>query len=132
MIASINNAKEDRTKSARFLHVAGQEALEIYNTFTWETDGDEKKVTKIMKMFKCYCMPRKNVTWERHVFKSRFQQPGEKIDQYVTDLRSKVKSCEIGTLTESLIRDRIVCGVISNQTQSRLLKKNQTSHLREL
>ena len=59
MIASRNDAKEDATKSAIFLHVAGQEALEIYNMFIWETVGDEKKLTKIVEKFKSYCTPRK-------------------------------------------------------------------------
>ena len=53
---------------------------------------------------------------------ARTQQPGETIDQYVTDLCSKAAQCEFGTLTDSLIRDRIVCGVLSDRTRSRLLK----------
>ena len=120
MVASGNDSKSNETKSAILLHVAGPEALEIYNTFAWGADADKKK---IMEKFAAYCTPRKNVTWDRHVFNSRTQQPGETIDQYVTDLRSKAKPCEFGTLTDSLIRDRIVCGVLSDQTRSRLLKK---------
>ena len=102
--------------------MAGPEAFEIYNAFTWDEEADKKKVDKIMKKFETYCTPRKNVTWDRHVFNSRSQQPGETIDQYVTDLRSKAAQCEFGTLTDSLIRDRIVCGVLSDRTRSRLLK----------
>ena len=110
-------------ESATLLHVAGEEALEIYNTFTWDNDGDDKKVDTIMAKFEAYCNPRKNVTWERHVFNTRNQQPGETIDQYVTDLRTKAKTCEFGTLTDSLIRDRIVGGITSDSTRSRLLQK---------
>ena len=102
--------------------MAGPEALEIYNAFTWDEEADKKKVDKIMEKFEAYCTPRKNVTWDRHVFNSRSQQPGETIDQYVTDLGSKAAQCEFGTLTDSLIRDRIVCGVLSDRTRSRLLK----------
>ena len=122
MTASGNDSKSDETKSAILLHVAGPEALEIYNTFTWDAEADKKKLDKIMEKFEAYCTPRKNVTWDRHVFNSRTQQPGETIDQYVTDLRCKAKHCEFGTLTDSLIRDRIVCGVLSDRTRSRLLK----------
>lgn len=122
MIASGNQSKPDETKSAILLHIVGQEALEIYNTFAWESAGDNKKVDKIMEKFEAYCNPRKNITWERHVFNTRCQQSGEPIDQYVTDLRSKARPCEFGTLTDSLIRDRIVCGILSDRTRSRLLK----------
>ena len=68
--------KEDNTKAATLLHVAGAEALEVYNTSTWDTDGDNMKVKPIMDKFEAYCNPRKNVTWERHVFNNRIQQPG--------------------------------------------------------
>ena len=57
------------------------------------------------------------------MFNTRNQWPGETIDQYVTDLRNKAKTCEFGTLTESLIKDHLVCGVISDKTKSRLLKQ---------
>ena len=112
MIASGNDAKKDATKSAPRGRTRSTRNIQYVHL---ETDGDEKKVTKIMEKFKSYCTPRKNVTWEKHVFNSRSQQPGEKINQYVTDLCSKAKSCEFGTLIESLIRDRIVCSVIINE-----------------
>ena len=92
-----DNSKSDETKSAILLHVASPEALDIYNAFTWDTEADKNKVNKIMEMFEVYCTPHKNVTWDRHVFNSRTQQPGETIDQYVTELRSKAKHCEFGS-----------------------------------
>ena len=91
MVASGKDTKSDDVKSAIFLHVAGQDALEVFNTFTWDSDGDDKKLEKVIEKFEIYCMPRKNVTWERHIFNTRDQQPGETIDQYATDLRKKAK-----------------------------------------
>ena len=101
----------------------GPEALEIFNTLSFDNAGDDKKLDKLVEKFEAYCIPRKNVTWERHVFNTRNQQPGESIDQYVTDLQNKAKTCEFGALLESLIKDRLVCGVISDKTRSRLLKQ---------
>ena len=71
--------KENSIKSSTFLHVIGPESLEIYNTFTWATDGDNMKLDKIMEKFKAYCNPRKNLTYERHIFNTRNQQAGEDI-----------------------------------------------------
>ena len=121
--ASGLSEKDKKVQSATLLHLAGEEALEIYNTFTWDSDGDENKVNTIMAKFEAYCNPRKNITWERHVFNTRNQQMGEMIDQYVTNLKTKAKSCEFGTLTDSLIRDCIVCGIIDDHTRSRLLRE---------
>ena len=123
MVASGKDSKSDEVKAATFLHLAGPEALEVFNTLSFDSAGDEKKLDKVIEKFEAYCIPRKNVTWERHVFNTRNQRPGETIDQYITDLRNKAKTCEFGTLTESLIKDRLVCGVISDKTRSRLLKQ---------
>ena len=71
----------------KFLHLAGPDALEVFNTFSFNNAGDDKKLGKLIEKFEAYCIPRSNVTWEKHVFNTRNQQIGENVDQYVTDLR---------------------------------------------
>ena len=61
------------------------------------------------------------------MFNTSNQHVGETIDQYVTDLKTKVRSCEFGVLTDSLIKDRIVCGIIDDRTRSRLLREPDLS-----
>ncbi|XP_033731746.1 uncharacterized protein K02A2.6-like [Pecten maximus] len=51
------------------------------------------------------------------------QEKGETIDQYVTDLKNKSKSCEFGDLCDSLIKDRIVCGIADVHLRERLLRE---------
>ena len=75
MVASGKNSKSDEVKAATFLHIAGPEALEIFNTLSFYNAGDDKKLDKLVEKFEAYCIPRKNVTWERHVFNTRNQQP---------------------------------------------------------
>ena len=38
-------------------------------------------------------------------------------------MKTKARSCEFGALKDSLIRDRIVCGIHSDKTRSRLLRE---------
>ena len=61
-LASGLSEKDAGIQAAAFLHVAGPEALEVYNTFSWPTADDKNKVDKIMEKFDQYCNPRKNVT----------------------------------------------------------------------
>ena len=61
-LASGISKKDEKVQAATFLHVARPEALEVYNTFTWEDKGDKKKVNKILEKFEAYCIPRKNIT----------------------------------------------------------------------
>ena len=67
-IASGLGRKDGKVRAMTLLHVAGSEALEVYNTFQWDADDDKKKVDKIMEKFERYCNPRKNLTFERHSF----------------------------------------------------------------
>ena len=60
--------KDGKVRAMTLLHVAGSEALEVYNKFQWDADDDNKKVDKIMEKFERYCNPRKNFTFERHPF----------------------------------------------------------------
>ena len=89
-IASGLDKKDGKVQAMALLHVVGIEALEVYNTFQWDTEGDNVKVDKIMEKFERHCNPRKNLTFERHLFFSRNQQEGETIDAFVTELRIPV------------------------------------------
>ena len=47
---------------------------------------------------------------------------GHSTRSLLTDLRNKAKTCEFGALRDTLIRDRIVCGIDSNTVRERLLR----------
>lgn len=94
----------------------------MYDTFSF-TEEQKDKLVPIIEKFQAYCSPKKNTTYERYIFNSCTQN-GRTIDAIVTDLRSKAKTCEFGDLQDSLIRDRIVCGIDDNNTRERLLRNN--------
>ncbi|MES9881309.1 MAG: hypothetical protein ABW185_10555 [Sedimenticola sp.] len=119
-----SGASEQKTQACIFLHVVGDDALEVYNNFDFQ-DGDELKLDKILKKFDDYCTPKKNTTYERHKFFTCNQNPRESIEQYVNDLRTKAKSCEFGDLSDSFIRDRIICGITSDSLRERLLREQE-------
>ncbi len=108
--------------SSLFLHVAGEEAVEVYNTFTFEEEDDKQNLTKIMEKFENYCNPKKNITYERYKFFTCVQGDMS-FSQYLTELKLKAKSCEFGQLQESLIRDRVVCGITSDVMREILLRE---------
>ena len=76
-------------------NVAGEEALEIFNTFGL-SEEDKVKIDVVIKKFEEYCTPKKNVTYERHVFNTRAQGATEGIDAYATELRKLARNCEFG------------------------------------
>ena len=60
---AIESEKEaENIKSSILLTYIGQEAREIYNTFTITDPADSMKVGPVLEKFTKYCNPRKNVT----------------------------------------------------------------------
>ena len=84
------------------------------------------KASKILEKFEAYCTPRKNVTWQRHLFNTRNQRSDESFDQYLTDLKTKAQSCEFNETsrtflseTESFVESYVIklaAGCSENQT----------------
>ena len=83
------------------------------------------KITTIIIKFEAYCNPKRNITYERHIFNTRVQGSNETIDAYVTELRLQAKNCEFGVLSNELIRDRIVVGIRDDSVRSRLLRESE-------
>ena len=67
------------------LHVPGSQALEVYNTFQWDADDDNKKVDKIMEKFGILLF-------------SRNQLEGESIDAYVTIYETRHQGVSLRSL----------------------------------
>uniref|UniRef100_H2ZS40 Uncharacterized protein n=1 Tax=Latimeria chalumnae TaxID=7897 RepID=H2ZS40_LATCH len=108
-------------KVALLLTVAGTEALEILNSFQLtEQEGDNYDI--LMSKFESYCTPRVNETYEHFVFNSRVQLSNESIEEFVTDLKLKSRSCYFGQIQESLIRHRLVIGCSDYKVWEHLLR----------
>ncbi|XP_044179125.1 uncharacterized protein K02A2.6-like [Acropora millepora] len=90
-----------------------REEITLYLDLATKTDEKERKNTVI----------RENETVERHKFFTRNQESGETFDKYLTELRLLEKTCDFGTLSDSLLRDRIVCGLSSSTLRERLLRE---------
>ena len=50
-----------------------------------------KKIDKVLEAFERFCMPQKNILYERHGFWSMRQDDGETVDSY---LKLKIDYCE--------------------------------------
>ena len=57
----------NKRKIALLLTVAGTEAIEVYNTFTFDPEEDKNKLDAVLKQFDEHCLAKKNETYERYV-----------------------------------------------------------------
>lgn len=119
-------SKEPKEVQAGLLvNLIGSAGYEAYTTFRFEDGESEDDVNCVLKKFDKYFDVKPNITVARFKFFTRNQEEGENIDQYVTALRVASQHCEFADLHESLIRDRIVCGIIDNTVRDRLLRAEE-------
>lgn len=115
--------ESEEDKGYILLNRIGDRALKIYNNFTWVSDSEKYKCTSILRQFSDYFTPTKNVTYERYLFFTRNKNDEESYDTYVTELRQLASTCEFSTLTDSLIRDRLILGITDTAMKDRLLRE---------
>ena len=111
MIASGAVDNGETVKAAILLHTVGEEALEVYNTLTITSAGANATMEEVLKAFKDYCSPQKNVLFERHQFWSHTMSTGISADRFITELRQKSKDCEFGGNEDDMIRDKLVFSI---------------------
>ena len=102
------NDDRNKERTAILLTCIGLGALGVIDAMEFDTE-DQRKDTAIIR------------TKIENVFNRRDQETNESVDAYVTALRKLSKSCNYGSLTDSLIRDRMVVGISDNSARNKLL-----------
>ena len=63
--------------------------------------------------------------FERHQFWQITQKDSETVDQFMTRLKNKVKSCEYPPLVDDMLRDKFVFSIRDLQVKERLLREEK-------
>jgi len=128
--------KSDTAKAYMLLNLAGSEAIERERSFVYypaiTADPDRgilaaaaesrEQLATLKRKFRELCNPISNVILERHKFNTRIQKEDEPFSSFLSDLKNKAGQCAYGTLTDELIRDRIVSGLRSDNIRKQLLR----------
>ena len=112
-------------QTAVFLACIGADAYALYETFEFDSDDARSNLTTIKNAFEAHCIGEINVVYERYVLYQRVQENGETFDNFLSDLRKLVKTCDFGAVEDSTIRDRIVMGIRDDTTRRKLLQTRQ-------
>ena len=119
----ISEAHPRRYAVALFLHTIGDNALKIYNGFTFPNE-ENITVADIIAKFDTFAVGETNETYERFLFNKRNQLEGESFETFLTAIRSLVNTCNYcENCIDSILRDRIVREFEIPPTQTALLKE---------
>ena len=122
IVARLHKFEED-FKTATFLSAIGEDALEIYEGFTFDSPTDSRQLKEVIDKFQEFYIGQTDETYERYVFNNRVQKEGETFDQYLSALRNLAKTCNFcSCLRDTLLRDKIVLGVRDNALRGKMLQ----------
>ena len=123
MASGITNVDQ---KKALLLHIAGKEVREIYRAMPANADNVDDMYDSIIQKLDDYFKPKKNLSYERYVFKEAKQLEDEDAATYITKLRTLAESCEYQDINVE-IRDQFVVTCQSVKLRKRLLRENELS-----
>ncbi|XP_072152554.1 uncharacterized protein [Bemisia tabaci] len=113
------DSKSDKVKAAKLRNLIGPEGRERIEALGLQTSED---YSELISKLDAWAEPQKNITMERAKFSSRNQNPNESFDEYVSDLKRLISTCEYGTLKDEILKDRIVLGVADVKLKEHLLR----------
>lgn len=99
----------------------GAKAYELLRSIIAPAKPASKNYDELITAMKTHLHPKPLTIAERFKFHQRNQKEGETIAQYLAELRKLTQHCDFGDKLDETLRDRLVCGMLSGQTQKRLL-----------
>ncbi|CAC5394822.1 unnamed protein product [Mytilus coruscus] len=118
----VMDSEDEQAKVKLFLYLVGTRGREIYLTMAFDQEPQNRTLGMVLQAFDGYCNPKRNETVERYRFNMRNQNREETFDKYVTELKILATTCNYGALQDSLIRDKIICGIQDSHVRERLLR----------
>ncbi|XP_063931791.1 uncharacterized protein LOC135143781 [Zophobas morio] len=121
--------QNEKRKRALLLHHSGEGVQEVWYTLPESKREDEPQAplydickTALTPIFQ----PKKNYTYERHVFRSLSQKEGETIIQFVTRLKAQSANCNFRNNADDMIIDQLIEKCTSNDLRRQLLKEGDS------
>ncbi|UYV80443.1 K02A2.6-like [Cordylochernes scorpioides] len=98
-------------------HIAGEKTVIIYKTFHISENDTYPNVKEMLDMLTNHFKPFKNTIQRRNAFFTCVQKERQGIMEFVTELKHLAQECEFENLTESLIRDRLIIGILDREVK---------------
>ena len=101
------------------IYAMGDQADDILYSFKLSATQLKRYHTVKTKLDEHFVV-RRNVFFERAKFSQHSQKEGETGDTFITALHAIAEHCNFGTLTDEMIRDRIVVGLLDAKLSEKL------------
>ncbi|KRX62859.1 Transposon Tf2-9 polyprotein [Trichinella sp. T9] len=117
-----NKVSADADKRAVLLSSCGSALFKLVESLLSPAKPVERSFDEIISVLNDHFAPQPSEIVNRHIFYQRKQQPGETVAEFIADLRRLAQGCNFVDL-ETMLRDRLVCGLRDEAVQLRLFAK---------
>ena len=109
-------------RRATLLTLIGPTTYQRLTDFDAPAKPNEKTFEHLVEVLTKHHNPKTGEIMQRYRFYTRSRQTGETVAKFVADLRGLAAHCKFGDTLETMLRDRILCGISNSSVQ----KKRQT------
>lgn len=114
----VNDAERQR---AIFITVVGAATYSLLKNLIAPVLPTQRTLTHLLQTLSDHFEPPASEIVERFKFNSRARKVGESVSTFLAELRSLAKHCNFGNTLDTMLRDRLVCGINNDATQKKLL-----------
>lgn len=118
------NVVEERMKVSLFITLAGPNVYQIVKNLVAPKKPSEYSFEEITNKLLQHFKPAVSEIHERFVFNQCVQKSDQSIAEYIVQIRKLASTCNFGAFLEEAMRDRLVCGIRSENTQKKLLSES--------
>ena len=127
-----NGVEDPVRKKAIFLTLIGPCTYKILRSLVHPSTPGEKSYNELVQSLTAHFEPKPSEIVQRFRFNTRFRKTGESIAKYVSELRALAQYCNFGETLETMLRDRLVCGINNEKIQNRLLSETELTYQKAL
>ncbi|XP_055699702.1 uncharacterized protein K02A2.6-like [Phlebotomus papatasi] len=125
----INDVTSDKKMRGFLLTEIGAEVYETVKGLVMPQKVQQLSYCELVEKIAGHFGPQRNVILERYNFMQRTQKPGETMTQFIAEICKLSQFCNFAEL-ENMLRDRIVCGVLSDSLRKKLLSEKDLTYKR--
>ena len=118
-----NSVTDKEMKKAVFVTVCGAATYDILKSLLAPEKVKDTEYEEILKVLTNHFQPRTSKIVSRFKFYRRDQQDGESFATYLKELRRLAEDCGFNAHLETMLRDRLVCGIKNDGLQKKLLSE---------
>ncbi|XP_043211817.1 uncharacterized protein LOC122376161 isoform X1 [Amphibalanus amphitrite] len=117
---------EDERKKALLLASVGQETYTSIKSVLSPASPVGLPYVELLERVGRHLAPKQSVILSRFKFNQCIQEPHQSAADYVANLKRLAEKCDFGQTLDSMLRDRLVCGVKDSVLQKRLLAEEDS------